>query len=82
MARIEIGEYLAVDTRVCGGRLIFKGTRILVSDALQLMGAGYTPEEIANQYRGLITPKAVREARSLTRRGLGREVSPKAKTAA
>ncbi|RMD60828.1 DUF433 domain-containing protein [Candidatus Parcubacteria bacterium] len=82
MARIEIGEYLAVDTRVCGGRLIFKGTRILVSDALQLMDAGYTPEEVANQYRGLVTPKAVCEARSLTRRGLVREVSPKAKAAA
>lgn len=23
MARIEIGKHLAVDTRVCGGRLIF-----------------------------------------------------------
>jgi uncharacterized protein (DUF433 family) len=29
MARIEIGKHLAADTRVCRGRLIFKGTRIL-----------------------------------------------------
>jgi len=36
MARIEIGKHLAADSRVCGGRLIFKGTRILVSDALEL----------------------------------------------
>ena len=52
MARIEIGKHLAADTRVCSGRLIFKGTRILVSDALELTEAGYTPEAIARQYRG------------------------------
>lgn len=34
MARIEIGKYLASDSRVCGGRLIFKGSRIKVADAL------------------------------------------------
>jgi uncharacterized protein (DUF433 family) len=82
MARIEIGKFLAVDTRVCGGRLIFKGTRILVSDALELREAGYTPEAIAEQYRGIITPEAVREALSFTRRGIVKEIVPKTKTAA
>jgi len=37
MARVEIGRHLATDTRVCGGRLIFKGTRILVSDVLEAL---------------------------------------------
>jgi len=82
MARIEIGKYLAVDTRVCGGRLIFKGTRILVSDALELMEASYTPEAVAKQYRGLITADAVREAISLVRQGFLKEVTKKVKTAA
>lgn len=67
MARIEIGKRLAADTRICGGRLIFKGSRIFVSDALELAHAGYTPQAIAQQYRGIITPEAVREASSLTR---------------
>jgi uncharacterized protein (DUF433 family) len=67
MARIEIGKHLAVDTRVCGGRLIFKGSRILVSDVLELALAGYPAEEIARQYRGIISPAAVREAVSLRR---------------
>jgi len=66
MARIEIGKHLAADTRVCRGRLIFKGTRILVSDALELTKARYTPERIARQYRGIITAKGVREALALT----------------
>jgi uncharacterized protein (DUF433 family) len=82
MARIEIGKHLAADTRVCSGRLIFKGTRILVSDALELSEAGYTPEAIARQYRGMLTPKGVREALALTRRGIVREILARAKAAA
>jgi uncharacterized protein (DUF433 family) len=82
MARIEIGKHLAADTRVCRGRLIFKGTRILVSDALELTKAGYTPEAIARQYRGTITAKGVREALALTRRGIVREILARTKTAA
>jgi uncharacterized protein (DUF433 family) len=82
MARIEIGKHLAVDTRVCGGRLIFRGSRILVSDAIELTEAGYTPEAVAKQYRGLITPEAVREAKSLLLHGFLKETSRRAKVAA
>ena len=82
MARIEIGKHLAADSRVCGGRLIFKGTRILVSDALELKKAGYTPEAVAREYRGIITAKGVREALTLTRRGIVREIPMKTKSAA
>ena len=82
MARIEIGKHLAVDTRVCGGRLIFRGSRILVSDAIELTEAGYTPEAVAKQYRGLITPEAVREAKSLLFRGFLKEAPRRAKVAA
>ncbi len=82
MARIEIGKHLAADTRVCGGRLIFRGSRILVSDALELVEAGYPAEAIAREYRGVISPAAVREAVSLTRRGVVKEVLAKTRTAA
>jgi uncharacterized protein (DUF433 family) len=82
MARIEIGKYLAADTRVCGGRLIFKGTRILVSDALELRAAGYAPEAIANQYPGILTRQAVKEALTLTRLSLVKEVVRRSNTAA
>jgi uncharacterized protein (DUF433 family) len=70
MARIEIGKYLAADTRVCGGRLILRGSRILVSDVLELTHSGYSPTAISRQYRGIISPDAVREAVSLTSRGI------------
>jgi len=82
MARIEIGKYLAVDTRICGGRLILRGTRVMVADVLSLSERGYSPEEIADQYHGIITPEAVKEALTWVRRGMVREVKIKAKKAA
>lgn len=82
MARIEIGKYLAADTRVCNGRLIFRGTRILVSDAVELTKAGYTPDAIARQYRGAVTARGVREALRFTQRGIVREIPPRARRAA
>ena len=81
MARIEIGKHLATDSRVCGGRLIVKGSRVLVSDVLELVRAGHSPEAVARQYRGIISAEAVREAVSLTRRGVVKEIVAK-KTAA
>lgn len=46
MTRIEIGDHLVVDTRVCGDRLVFKGTRVLVADALQLLKTGLMPTRL------------------------------------
>lgn len=82
MARVEIGRYLMTDTRVCGGRLIFKGTRILVADALELMDAGLTPERIAQEYKGLISSEAVQEAVSFRKKGIVREILSKTQKAA
>ena len=82
MPRVEIGKYLAVDTRICGGRLIFKGTRIMVADAVELSERGYSPEAIAEQYYGIITPEAVKEAFRLLHRGVVKEVASRAKKAA
>ena len=82
MARIEIGQYLATDTRVCSGRLIFRGTRILVADALELLHSGWKPDHIAQEYRGLVSAEAVQEALTFSQQGIAREVLPKTKTAA
>ena len=82
MARVEIGKHLAVDKRVCGGRLIFKGTRIMVADAVELAEDGYSPQAIARQYRGAITPEAVSEALELVRKGIVKEIESQPQTAA
>ena len=77
MARVEIGRHLATDTRVCRGRLIFRGTRILVADALELLNAGWKPAQITREYQGLISVEAIREATAFNERGIAREVLPK-----
>ena len=82
MARIEIGKYLVTDSRVYGGRLIFKGTRIAVSDVLQLAAEGHSPALIVKEYRNILRIAAVREALSLTRRGLVKEVTARRVSAA
>ncbi len=64
-----------------GGRLIIRGSRTLVSDVIEFTQAGYTPEAVAQQYRGIISPEAVREAVSLTRRGVVKEVVGRKTTA-
>lgn len=82
MARIEIGRYLATDTRVCRGRLVFRGARILVSDVLELLRTGLTPEQVSREYRDVISAEAVREAVAFSRKGIVREVLSTTKTAA
>ena len=82
MARVEIGKHLAIDTRVCGGRVIFKGTRIMVADAVELSEAGYAEEAIAQQYRGAITAEAVKEALKFVRQGIVKEIDVRTRTAA
>ena len=77
MARIEIGRHLATDTRVCRGRLIFRGTRILVADALELLNAGWKPVQITREYQGLISVEAIQEAIVFNERDIAREVLPK-----
>jgi uncharacterized protein (DUF433 family) len=82
MARIEIGKYLVVDTRVCDGRLIFRGSRIMVADAVELSDDGYSAEEISAQYQGIISPEAVEEALKFVRQGVIKEVDVQAQVAA
>ncbi len=82
MARIEIGRYLATDTRVCRGRLVFRGFRILVSDVLELLRTGLTPEQVSQEYCDVISAEAVREAVAFSRKGIVREVLSTTKTAA
>jgi uncharacterized protein (DUF433 family) len=38
--------YIVVDDEVCHGKPVFKGTRVLVSDVVELLGAGVSIEEI------------------------------------
>lgn len=54
-------RYIVVDPEVCHGKPVFRGTRILVSDILELLSAGKSVDEILEEYPSL-TEEMVREA--------------------
>ena len=49
----EIMRWVVTDPEICHGKPIFKGTRILVSDVLELVAAGESFEEIMEEYPSL-----------------------------
>ena len=57
--RIEINKYIVADTEICGGTPTFKGTRIMVSTVLELLGSGVTIEELMNDYYPQLTREAI-----------------------
>lgn len=46
-------RWVVTDPEICHGKPIFKGTRILVSDVLELVAAGESFEEIVEEYPSL-----------------------------
>ena len=60
--RLEIGKYIVVDDEICHGKPTFKGTRVLVSDVLELLAAGVSIEEIVKDYYPSLSEEMVREA--------------------
>ena len=59
--RIEIGKYIVIDTEICHGKPTFKGTRVLVSDIIELLACGESVEKILNSYPSL-TKEMIEEA--------------------
>jgi len=42
----ELGERITVNPRQCGGRPCIRGMRIRVSDVLDLLAAGLSPDQV------------------------------------
>lgn len=51
--RIELGKYVVSDPEICHGHLTFKGTRLLVKDALYFVSKGYDWDTISKELYGL-----------------------------
>ena len=56
-----IMRWIVADPEICHGKPIFKGTRILVSDVLELLAAGESLETIVKEYPSL-NADMIREA--------------------
>ena len=54
-------KWIIADPKICHGKPVFKGTRILVSDILELLASGMSIEEIIREYPGL-NEEMIREA--------------------
>ena len=59
--RVEIGKYIVMDPEICHGKPVFKGTRIMVWQVLEMLRLGYKEEEILEQFPSL-TKEHIREA--------------------
>jgi uncharacterized protein (DUF433 family) len=47
--RREFGKYIVADPRICHGEPIFKGTRKLVRDCIEMAANGLTIDELASR---------------------------------
>ncbi|RLE63263.1 MAG: antitoxin [Thermoprotei archaeon] len=54
-------RYIVVDSRICHGKPVFRGTRVLVSDVLELLASGFSVENILEEYPQL-SEEMIREA--------------------
>lgn len=43
-------RWITVDPRVCHGRPVFRGTRVLVSDVLEMLASGMSIEDVLGEY--------------------------------
>ncbi|MBI2138731.1 DUF433 domain-containing protein [Candidatus Woesearchaeota archaeon] len=46
-------ENIIIDPRICHGKPVIKGTRIMVANILSLMAGGYTIEKVLEYYPDL-----------------------------
>ena len=56
---VEINNYIMVDPEICNGKPTFKGTRIMVSTILELLGAGVGIDEIIKNYYPQLSREAI-----------------------
>ena len=67
----DLLERIVVDPRVMAGKPVVRGTRIIVDLILELLAAGMSPEEVAEDYG--ISVDDVRAALLYAAKVLGRE---------
>ena len=61
-----LGRYIVADPAICHGKPTFRGTRIFVSDVLEMVAEGLAWETIIEQWHNSITEEAIAEAVKLS----------------
>jgi uncharacterized protein (DUF433 family) len=65
-----VGRFICTDPDVCHGKPSFRGTRILVSDVLELVAIGMNWDDIIKECHGSIPRPAIAEAIRLAGRAI------------
>ncbi len=65
-------KWIVIDPRICHGKPVFRGTRILVSDVLEMLAEGMSVDEILEEYPQL-NREMILEALALAAELLRRE---------
>ena len=73
MKEIAIDNYIVADPNICHGQPIFKGTRIMVWQILELLENEVTPEEIIKDYFPELDKKAILSALGYASQLIGEE---------
>ncbi len=60
--RIEIDNYIVVDSEICGGTPTFKGTRIMIWQVLEMLEAGASVDEIMSAFITPISKEQIKAA--------------------
>ncbi len=64
--RVILGRHIVADPKICHGVPTFRGTRIFVSDVLEMVAEGMAWETIIEQWHHSITQEAIAEAVKLS----------------
>ncbi len=56
---IKLNDFIIADNNICEGKPVFKGTRIMVWQVLELLGAGVSVDEIIKDYFPQLTKEAI-----------------------
>lgn len=71
--RIEINDYIVTDNEICGGTPTFKGTRVMVWQVLELLGAGISIDKIIQDYFPSLTKPAILSVLTYASKLIGEE---------
>ncbi len=66
----SLARHIVVDPRVCHGKPVFRGTRVLVSDVLQQVATGMSWDAIIAEWNGNVPKEAIAEAVALASQAL------------
>lgn len=66
----SLGQYVVANPRICHGQVTFRGTRIFVKDALEMVAEGLDWDHINWQWHGRAGKEAIAEAIRVAARAL------------